>query len=113
MTARQIAKRIQDGADARFGDVIERLLLSLRQKHTHQCWHKECGCDYCRFINGPYVDEKLRLHAMKKRLRHYEHMFLTWDKAVGMIGMESNIVEQKWRVKAFKELKKEMQKDIL
>jgi hypothetical protein len=113
MTARQIAKRIQDEADARFGDVIERLLLNLRQRHTHQCWHKECCCDYCRFINGPYVDEKLRLHAMKKWLNRYEYISLTWDHSPDMMKLELDIANQKWRIKAFKDLKKAMQKDIL
>lgn len=36
MTAAQISKRIQDGADARFGDVIERLLSLLEYQHRPQ-----------------------------------------------------------------------------
>lgn len=114
MTARQIAKRVQDEADARFGDTIERLLLILRQRHTHQCWRKECSCDYCRFINGKYVDEKLRLHAMKKRIRKYENLFyLTEDDTFGMLGVESSAAIQRLYIKELKEQKKDLQKEIL
>jgi hypothetical protein len=50
MTPQQILKEVQDKADARFGETIERLLLTLRHRHTHQCWRKECYCEYCQFI---------------------------------------------------------------
>ena len=113
MTARQIAKRVQDEADARFGDTIGRLLLLLRQRHAHQCWRKECFCDYCQFINGQYVDEIMRLHAMKKRLRYYEYTSLTMDETDVMMKLDTDVAVQKWRIKDFKKLKKEMQKDIL
>jgi len=114
MTARQIAKRVQDEADARIGDTVERLLLILRQRHTHQCWRKECSCDYCRFINGQYVDEKMRLHAMKKRIRRYEYLFhLTEDEMHGMLSIESLAAIQKLNIKELKGHKKDLQKDIL
>lgn len=114
MTPQQIAKKVQDEADARVGEVIERLLLLLRNRHTHQCWRKECCCEYCQFINGQYVDEKMRLHALKKRIRYYESIWmLTETEMHGMMGVESRAAVQKWRIKALKQHKKELQTNIL
>ena len=114
MTAQEISKRIQVEADARFGDTIEKLMLILRLRHTHQCWRKECSCEYCRFINGQYVGEKMKLHQMKKRIRHYEYLFnLTEYEMHSMVSVEMRAAMQKHRIRALKDHKKELQKEIL
>jgi hypothetical protein len=114
VTPQQISKRVQEGADARFGDTIGRLLLTLRYRHTHQSWRKECYCEYCQFINGQYMTEKMALHQLKKKIRFYEQIWmLTSDEVDGMLSVETRATVQKWRIKALKEHKKELQKEIL
>ena len=113
MDLADIRARVQAESDARFGETIEKMLLILRQRHTHLCWKKECGCEYCRFINGIYVDNKLRLHNMKKRLAWYEYHSLTFDQACSMMSLEMNVARQIWNVKVLKGHKKELQKEIL
>jgi hypothetical protein len=114
MTATEISKRIQQEADARFGDTIEKMMLILRHRHTHQCWRKECRCGYCQFINGQYVNEKLKLHQMKKRIRHYEYLFyLTESEMHGMMSVEMLAARQKMVIRCLKDHKKELQKEIL
>ena len=68
----EIRARVKAESDARFGETIEKMLLILRYGHTHQCWRKECWCEYCQFINGTYVAHKLQLHQMKKKLNWYD-----------------------------------------
>lgn len=114
MTTQEIVKRVQEKADARFGETIERLLLLLRQRHTHQCWKRECNCDYCRFINGEYVDAKLLLHKTKKRIRHYEYLYdLKWNEESHLINLEMWAARLKTQVCVFKQHKKDLQKEIL
>jgi hypothetical protein len=114
MDLAEIRARVKAESDARFGETIEKMLLILRYRHTHQCWHKECWCEYCQFINGQYVQEKLALHQLKKKIRFYEQIWmLTSDEADGMLGVETRAANQKWRIKMLKEHKKELQKEIL
>lgn len=114
MDLAEIRARVKAESDARFGETIEKMLLILRYSHTHQCWRKECGCEYCRFINGQYIGEKLRLHAIKKRIRYYEQLWaLTENEMHGMLGVESLAAVQKWRIKELKGHKKEMQTHVL
>ena len=113
MNTGEIRDLIQRTADARFGETIEKLLLLLRQQHGHQCWRKECSCGYCRFINGEYVDAKMVLHQMKKRMNWYEYHSLTFDEASGMMSLEHNLWLQKQRISALREHKKELRKDVL
>lgn len=90
------------------------MLLNLRYHHTHQCWRGECGCEYCLFIRGQYVREKLVLHQLNKKIRFYEQIWmLTSDESDGMLGVETRAANQKWRIKALKKHKKELQKEIL
>ncbi len=114
MTPKQILKEVQDKADARFGETIERLLLTLRYRHTHQCWRKECFCEYCQFINGKYINAKMVLHQLKKRIRYYEyHFYLTdWENNANM-EVELAACRQKMRIRLLKDHKKELQKEIL
>ena len=119
MTAQQLLKRVQVEADARFGETIERLLLLLRQQHTHQCWKKECWCDYCQFIRGRYVDAKLGLHKIKKRLRHFEYLsygdpyYRDWSETLQHMTLEKLEINQKQVVRELKQHKKDLQKDII
>ena len=114
MDLAEIRMRVKAESDARFGETIEKMLLILRYRHTHQCWRKECSCDYCRFINGQYVNTKLALHHTKKRIRFYEQVFyLTENETYDMIGVESRAAVQKMRINELKEHKKELQKEIL
>ena len=73
MTPNKIRELIDKEADARFGETIERLLIIVRNRHTHQCGYDECRCEYCQFINVDYVSTKLRLHRLKRNLRHYDN----------------------------------------
>lgn len=114
MNVSDIIARINGECDARFGEVIEKMLLKLRYYHTHQCWRKECGCEYCGFINGKYMQEKMVLHQLKKRIRIYEQTWMLTDDETGdMVWAETCIENQKWRIKKFREHKKELQKEIL
>lgn len=72
MNLKQIHEKVAVEADARFGETIDRLLTIVRNRHTHNC-NKECGCEYCRFITGDYIQNKLRLHRLKKDLRYYDN----------------------------------------
>ena len=72
MTAQQIADLVKQTADAQLPQVIERLFPLLRNQHAHNACRGECFCTYCTFIRGEYVNAKLRLHKIKKRLRYYE-----------------------------------------
>ena len=114
MTAQEISKQVQEQADARFGDTIERLLSILRTKHTHQCWRRECDCEYCQFINGQYVDAKLNLHRIKKRINFYEYIWnLTEEEMFGMMSIQMRHGQQKQYIRNLKELKKELQGNVL
>ena len=114
MTIQEIAKQVQEKADARFDKTIERLLFVLRNKHIHQCWHKECTCEYCNFINGDYVNAKMQLHTLKKRIRYCEYLYnLTDAEENGMVKLEMDKLKQKARVTELKGYKKELQKNIL
>ena len=72
-----IQKQIQIGADARFDETVDRLFEVLLNRHTHKCWEKNCSCEYCRFINGKYVNEKLSMHRLKKRIRQLDDYWNT------------------------------------
>ena len=113
MDLAEIRARVKAESDARFGETIEKMLLILRYQHTHQCWRKECWCEYCQFINGTYVAHKLNLHQMKKRLNWYEYHTLNWDHAVDLMSLESNMWAQRQRIATLKQHKKELQKEVL
>ena len=113
-SATDIRTLIRQESDARFDETVGKLLEILRNRHTHQCWRKECSCEYCRFINGPYVAEKLALHQLRKRIRYYERLFYLTDSEMhGMMGVESRAAAQKWRIKAMREHKKSLKDNIL
>jgi len=122
MTPTKIRELVDKEADARFGETIERLLLILRNRHTHNC-NKECGCEYCRFITGDYVKTKRRLHRMKQYLRHYDNGdFDRIGSEFDVAGRGSYqeywnlnylIVHLKCHVKELKSHKKDLQTNII
>jgi hypothetical protein len=116
MTPQKILKRVQEEADARMDEVIERLFFILRERHTHQCWRKACDCEYCQFINGPYINAKMILRRTKKNLRFYEMVYpsLTKDEISAMLRLESSEVRcQKLKIKILKNRKKELKENII
>jgi len=115
MTPNEILKLVQEGADARLGETVEKLLLILRYRHTHQCWRKECSCEYCRFINGQYVTEKLLLHGLKKKENILEQMYWTATdgEVAKMYFLGTQILEQKSKIRTLKEHKKKLQGNIV
>jgi hypothetical protein len=113
MVLADIRARIQAESDARFGETIEKLLVLLRQHHGHQSCRKECHCEYCQFINGEYVANKLFLHKLKRRLNWYEYHNLTFDKACMHMTLEMAVARQKWLCQDLKRHKKELHKNVL
>jgi hypothetical protein len=115
MTPKEILKRVQEEADARLGETVEKLLLILRHRHTHQCWRKECGCEYCRFINGEYVTEKLYLHKLKKKENILEQMYWTATdgEVARMYSLGFQILQQKTLIRGLKDHKKQLQQNIV
>lgn len=115
MTPKEILKRVQEEADARLGETVEKLLLILRYRHTHQCWRKECGCEYCRFINGEYVREKLYLHGLKKKENILEQMYWTATdgEVARMYSLANQILNQKSLIRELKQHKKQLQGNIV
>lgn len=115
MTPKEILQLVQEGADARLGETVEKLLLILKYRHTHQCWRKECSCEYCRFINGEYVSEKLALHALKKRHNILENMY--WTATDGEVAkmefVAYKMLQQKSKIRTLKNHKKELQGHIV
>ena len=114
MNSQQILQLVKKGADERLGDIIERLFSILRNHHTHQCWRKECYCEYCRFINGKYVDEKMTLHHLKKRIRILDDYWNSSDYELQLLWqLQADQWRQKTKIRLMKDHKKELQKDIL
>ena len=115
VTPKEILKLVQEGADARLGETVEKLLLILKYRHTHQCWRKECSCEYCRFINGEYVSEKLALHALKKNFNRLDAIY--WTATDGEVARMNyaweSIVEKRKRIKILKSHKRELQGHIV
>jgi hypothetical protein len=114
VTPKEILQRVQTEADARLGETVERLFSILRNRHTHKCWQKECDCEYCRFINGEYVDAKLTLHKIKKRVRFYEDIWnLTEYEMNCLWKWDMHACNQKEHIRDLKNHKKELQENIL
>ena len=114
VTPKQILQMVHDGADARIGDTVERLMVILHNRHTHQCWKRECGCEYCQFINGEYVNAKLQLHQIKKQINHYERIwYLTDGEVNATVGLVKKQLEQKQHVRMLKTHKKNLQTNII
>ena len=114
MTVTEILLRVQREADARLGDTVERLFFILRNRHTHQSWRKECGCEYCRFITGEYVDEKLSLHKLKRRIRILDDYWNASDYELQLLWqLQADQWKQKAKISLLKGHKKELQENIL
>lgn len=113
-SATDIRILVKQKSDARLDETVEKLLVILRNRHTHQCWRKECGCEYCRFINGEYVNAKMVLHQLKKRVRHYEYLFYLTDTEMhSMMSVEMLAARQKAAIKCLKKHKKALQTNVL
>ena len=113
MTTQQIIGLVQKGADERFGETIERLLLILRSRHTHQCWRNECGCEYCRFINYEYVKAKMNYHRIKKRINQIDYwMGLDWEITL-LSQLVIDRMDQKRKIHMLKQHKLELQENII
>lgn len=113
MTVQEIRRRIAEGADARFGETIEKVMFTLLNRHTHQCWRGDCDCEYCNFITGDYINAKMHLHKLKKRLRKYERCGLTFDDACGMMSIETLVDYQQEYVRRLKRHKQSLKTNIV
>jgi hypothetical protein len=114
VTPKEILQRVQEEADVRLGDTIEHLFSILRNRHTHQCWRRECGCEYCRFITGKYVDEKLVLHKLKRRIRMLDDYWNNSDYELRVLWkLQVDQCNQKAKIRLLKDHKKELQDNIL
>lgn len=115
MNPSKILELVKQGADARLGETVERLLLNLRYHHTHQSWRKECGCEYCRFINSQYTHAKLYYHQLKKKHNILEatHWDATDAEIVRMHHMEEMMLHQKSMIRNLREHKKDLQQKII
>ena len=111
MTAVEIIANINKAADARFGEIIEKMLLNLRHYHTHQCWQEECYCEYCQFIRGPYTHEKMNLTRLKRKVRDYERNPIFPEYMLDAVY--SNVAVQKRNIKKMKEQKKALTERII
>jgi len=123
MTPNKIRELIDKEADARFGETIERLLTIVRNRHTHKCHEKECWCEYCRFIRDEYVKTKLRLHRLKKYIRHYDNGDFDrigsefdaagWESYQQYWNLNFKLVNLKFHIKDLKSHKKDLQTNII
>ncbi len=115
MNSQQILQLVKERSDVRFGETIERLFFILLSRHAHQCWLKECDCEYCRFITGKYVDEKLILHKLKKRIRMLDNNY--WNSSDYELQLlwqlQEDQFKQKTKIRLLKDHKKELQGNIL
>lgn len=116
VTPTQIKQRVQEEADIRFGDTIERLFVTLRNRHTHQCGSYECYCEYCQFIRDDYVNAKLKLHRLKILFRRADDI---WDYNPRMDSLNltqklnSDVLDQKERVKKLKQYKNSLKENVI
>lgn len=112
MTLQEIQSKVDAAASARLPEVVGRVFATMRNQHTHNSWRGECWCDYCVFIRGEYVDAKMALHAIKKRLRYLEwvctdteiHTMNRWYEQEGL---------QKWKCWELKQQKKALKEEVI
>lgn len=72
MTVQDIKDRVQETANARLAEVIDKMFPIVRCHHAHDAWRGECWCSYCHYIRNVYVPFKLQIHKLKKRIRYLE-----------------------------------------
>ena len=114
MNTGEIRTIIKQRADDRFGETIEKMFFILRSQHTHKCSLSECDCEYCRFIRNDYVDAKLALHRIKKRLNYYQYLWdLTFDDEAAMLSLNNRRAEWLKQVVALKQHKRDLKENIL
>ena len=115
VTPKDILQKVSDGADARLGETVERLLLLLRNHHTHNSWRHECWCEYCKFIRDNYTTEKLRLHQLKKRHNILDN--ICWANTHGevatLLRLDLEMLETKSLLRSLKIQKKELQTNVI
>ena len=83
----EILNKVRKGADLRINETVDKLLLILRNRHTHQSWMTECYCEYCKFIRKDYTHKKLELHHIKKQ---YNYLQCEYE----FVGDESQTTER-------------------
>jgi hypothetical protein len=116
VTLTQIKQLVQKEADIRFGDTIERLFVTLRNRHTHQCGSYECYCEYCKFIRTDYVKAKLQLHKLKILSRRADE---NWDynPRVGPLSLiqkiDGDVLNQRENVKRLKQYKNSLKENVI
>ncbi len=71
MTAQEISRLVQEGADKRLGDVVGRSLSILVSHHKRTCYPTGCNCKHCCSISE-YSELKIALHHTRKRMRYLD-----------------------------------------
>jgi hypothetical protein len=113
MNATDIRQKVQEGADARFGDTVDKLLLLLRRQHTHQCHTGECICEYCSFISGEYTDSKISLHKIQRRIDRIDYWDgPDWELTLGE-QLNRDLLKKLRHADTMKKKKFDMWKDVL
>jgi hypothetical protein len=80
MTPKEILDKVSQIADTRFDETIGRLMVTLRQRHCKLKWRgdNDCTCEMCVLIKGEYVNAKLNLHRVRRRIDRLD----LWDSEV-------------------------------
>ena len=113
MTTADIKQRVREGADARFGDTVDKLLLLLRRQHSHKSHFLECDCEYCRFILTKYTDSKLAFHRTKRRMDRIDYWGgPDWELTL-LDQLKTDMIQKFQRVNEMKAKKLDMWKDVL
>ena len=114
MNATDILQKVREGADAHFGDTVDKLLLLLRRQHTHQSHKGECHCEYCSFIRTTYTDAKIALHRIKRRFDYYDGFFSPEiDDSIRLTHLQQSCIHHQKHVLEMKAKKFDMWKDVL
>lgn len=111
MTPQQISNIVNEKAQARLHDVVERAFIQLRNRHTHNKNRQECICDYCRFIRNEYTLTKIYLHRLNKKLRDFDHDYYYGNRPYRNLYEQHRNCEQK--VKDLKKEKQDLKNEII
>jgi hypothetical protein len=113
MTPKEILDIVREKADTRLDETVEKLLAILRNRHTHQCWQRECSCEYCQFINGQYVDLKLSMHRLKVRINRIDYWDARdWEMTL-LPQLSMDMMKLKEKLRTLKAHKKDLQTNIV
>lgn len=109
MTADEIKSRVQESANARLPEVIEKLFPIMQCIHAHDAWRGECWCSYCHYIRHHYIPFKLRVHKLKKRIRYLEWANNDVDIRSAWMADQSLFLQQ-MKLREIKNVKKKLKK---